>query len=183
MEPQTIKMSIEELAYVISPPGHIKSDVAVLKDDIHFLIGNRFADLYTKAHVALFRFNEGAYFDDINQHVAGVAGTLTPFNIFLKDLSVLSTGATHRIAINILNKYPLREVFEKILCKNTRYMPHISVASRLSDEDLNKAWPYLKDFAYSQHFVCDRISVFARRGLHWSLYREIPFSDTPGRCV
>ena len=77
MESLKVKMSIEELAFVIAPPGHIKSDVSVLKDDVHFLIGRPFVDVYSKAHVALFKFNEKEYFDDITHH-AGRAdpGTL-----------------------------------------------------------------------------------------------------------
>jgi 2'-5' RNA ligase len=175
MEPLRIKMSIDELAFVIAPPGHIKSDVSVLKDDVHFLIGRPFDDMYVKAHVALFKFNEEAYFDDITRHVEDVAAHFTPFNIFLKDLSVLYTGASRMIVMNILNKYPVREIFEKLVRKNIRYVPHISIASKLSPADLLRAWPYLKDFSYSQHFTCDRIAVFARVGPQWTLYREIPF--------
>jgi len=175
MESLKIKMSIEELAFVISPPGHIKSDVSVLKDDVHFLIGRPFEDMYTKAHVALFKFNEKAYFDDITRHVADVATQFEAFNVFLKDLGVLYTGANRMIVMNLLNKYPVREIFEKLVRKNDRYVPYISIASQLTPSDLLKAWPYMKDFTYSQHFTCDHISVFARVAKQWTLYKEIPF--------
>jgi len=175
MESLKIKMSIEELAFVISPPGHIKSDVSVLKDDVHFLIGRPFEDMYTKAHLALFKFNEKAYFDDITEHVATTATQFTAFNIFLKDLSVLYSGVNRTIVMNVLNKYPVREIFEKLVRKNDRYLPYISIASQLTPSDLLKAWPYMKDFTYSQHFTCDHISVFARVGKQWTLYKEIPF--------
>jgi len=177
MESLKIKMSIEELAFVISPPGHIKSDVSVLKDDVHFLIGRPFEDMYSKAHLALFKFNEQAYFDDITDHVATVATQFAPFNVFLKDLSVLYTGANRTIVMNVLNKYPVREIFEKLVRKNDRYVPYVSIASQLTPSDLLKAWPYLKDFTYSQHFTCDQISVFARMGKQWTLYKEIPFGS------
>lgn len=177
MESLKIKKSIEELAFVLSPPGHIKSDVAVLKDDVHFLIARPFEDMHTKAHVALFKFNDTAYFDDITRYVAGVATQLTAFNVFLKDLSVMYTGTSRMIVMNVLNKYPVREIFEKLVRKNDRYVPYISIASQLTPSDLLKAWPYLKDFTYSQHFTCDRISVFGRVGRQWNLYREIPFGS------
>ena len=177
MESLKINLSIEELAFVISPPGHIKSDVAVLKDDVHFLIGRAFEDMYTKAHLALFKFNERAYFEDITQHVSDVATHFAPFNIFLKDLTVLYTGTTRMIAMNVLNKYPVREIFEKLVRKNDRYIPYISIASHLTPSDLLKAWPYMRDFTYSQHFTCDHIAVFARTGKQWNLYKEIPFGS------
>ena len=177
MESLKVKMSIEELAFVIAPPGHIKSDVSVLKDDVHFLIGRPFVDVYSKAHVALFKFNEKEYFDDITRHVTNAAAQFAPFNIFLKDLSVLHTGPHRTIAMNVLNKYPVREIFEKIVRKNDRYMPYISIASHLTPSDLLKAWPYLKDFTYSQHFTCDHIAVFAKMGTQWTLYKEIPFGS------
>jgi hypothetical protein len=175
LESFKIKKSIEELAFVISPPGHIKSDVSVLKDDVHFLIGRPFRDMYEKAHVALFKFNETAYFDDITMHVADVASQFTAFNVFLKDLNVIYTGANRAIAMNVLNKYPVREIFEKLVRKDDRYVPYISIASQLTPSDLLKAWPYLRDFTYSQHFTCDHISVFARVAQQWTLYKEIPF--------
>ena len=177
MESLKIKMSIEELAFVISPPGHIKSDVSVLKDDVHFLIGRPFEDMYTKAHLSLFKFNEKAYFEDITQHVSAIATQFTAFNIFLKDLSVVYAGVNRTIVMNVLNKYPVREIFEKLVRKNDRYMPYISIASQLTPSDLLKAWPYMKDFTYSQHFTCDHISVFARVGRQWTLYKEIPFGS------
>lgn len=177
MESLKTKKSVEELAFVLSPPGHIKSDVTVLKDDVHFLIGRPFEDMYTKAHVALFKFNDAAYFDDINRHVTEVAAQLTAFNVFLKDLSVMYTGANRAIVMNVLNKYPVREIFEKLVRKNDRYVPYISIASQLTPSDLLKAWPYMKDFTYSQHFTCDRIAVFARVGRQWNLHREIPFGS------
>jgi hypothetical protein len=177
MESLKIKITIEELAFVISPPGHIKSDVSVLKDDVHFLIGRPFEDMYTKAHLALFKFNEKAYFDDITHHVATAATQFAAFNVFLKDLSVLYVGANRTIVMNVLNKYPVREIFEKLVRKNDRYMPYISIASQLTPSDLLKAWPYMKDFTYSQHFTCDHISVFARVGKQWTLYKEIPFGS------
>jgi hypothetical protein len=175
MESLKIKMSIEELAFVISPPGHIKSDVSVLKDDVNFLIGRPFADMYSKAHVSLFKFNEKAYFDDITQHVTDVATQFTAFNVFLKDLGVLYSGAHRTIVMNVLNKYPVREMFEKLVRRDERYVPYISIASHLTPSDLLKAWPHLRDFTYSQHFTCDHISVFARVAQQWTLYREIPF--------
>lgn len=177
MESQKIKMSIEELAFVIAPPSHIKSDVSVLKDDVHFLIGRPFEDMFTKAHVALFKFNDRNYFDEITQHVTQVAKQCTAFNIFLKDLNVLYTGPSRAIVVNVLNKYPVREIFEKLVRKNDRYVPYIGIASQLTPGDLVKAWPYLRDFTYSQHFTCDHISVFGRTGNRWTLYKEIPFGD------
>lgn len=177
METLKIQSSIDELAFVISPPGHIKSDVSVLKDDVHFLIGRPFSDMYTKAHVSLFKFNEQAYFDDITRHVSEAAAHFSSFNIFLKDLGVLYTGAHRSIIVNVLNKYPVREIFEKLVRKNDRYMPCISIASQLTPSDLLKVWPYLKDFSYSQHFTCDHISVYARQGTHWNLHQDIPFES------
>lgn len=175
MESLKIKLSVEELAFVISPPGHIKSDVAVLKDDVHFLIGRPFEDMHTKAHIALFKFSDQAYFDDITLHVSSVATQFEAFNIFLKDLNVLYTGVNRMIVMNVLNKYPVREIFEKLVRKNDRYLPYVAIASQLTPSDLLKAWPYLKDFTYSQHFTCDRISVFGRVGKQWTLCQEIPF--------
>jgi hypothetical protein len=41
-----------------------------------------------------------------------------------------------------------------------------------------KTWLYLKDFHYSQHFLCDRITVLARAGKRWTHYRDIMFAPS-----
>jgi 2'-5' RNA ligase len=60
-----------------------------------------------------------------------------------------------------VNKYPVRDIFEKLIKEDTGYIPHITIAKKLAAEDFLKAWPYLKDLPYS-HFLCDRITVFGR---------------------
>ncbi|MEJ7645003.1 MAG: 2'-5' RNA ligase family protein [Chryseolinea sp.] len=169
--------SIDELFFIISPPGHIKSDVSVLKDDVQYLIGHQFDDRYAKAHISLFKFDVEEHFDDITRHVEEVAMNFSPFNIFIKNLNVFYNGSYRTIFLDIVNKYPVREIFEKLVKKDVQYVPTITIAKKLAAEDFLKAWPYLKDFPYSQHFLCDRITVLARIEEKWITYKEIPFGQ------
>ncbi|HTE29316.1 MAG TPA: 2'-5' RNA ligase family protein [Chryseolinea sp.] len=167
--------SIDELFFIISPPGHIKSDVSVLKDDVQYLIGHRFEDRHAKAHVSLFKFDVEQHFEDITKHVEEVAAHFSPFNIFIKDLNVFHNGASRTIFLDIVNKYPVRDILEKLVRKDVQYTPNITIAKNLTAEDFLKAWPYLKDLPYSQHFLCDRITVLARIEEKWITYKEILF--------
>jgi 2'-5' RNA ligase len=169
--------SIDELFFIISPPPHIKSDVSVLKDDVQYLIGHHFDDRYAKAHISLFKFDVEEHFDDITRHVEEVAGSFSPFNIFIKDLNVFFNGPHRTIFLDIMNKYPVREIFEKLVKKDVQYVPTITIARKLTAEDFLKAWPYLKDLPYNQHFLCDRITVLARIEEKWITYKEILFGQ------
>lgn len=166
---------IQELSFIIAPPGHIKSDVSVLKDDVQFLIGHNFEDRNAKAHISLFKFDLEGHFEDITRHVEETAAGFSAFNVFIKDLNVFYDGPYRTIFLEIVNKYPLREIVEKLVKKDARYTPHIAVARKLEAEDFLKAWPYLKDLPYNQHFLCDRITVLARVDDRWIHYKDIPF--------
>ncbi|MEO5976947.1 MAG: hypothetical protein ABIS36_04880 [Chryseolinea sp.] len=125
MKPSKIKIgnSIEELFFIISPPVHIKSDVSVLKDDVQYLIGHGFEDRHSTAHISLFRYDLEPHFDDITRHVEEVAAGFSAFNIFIKDLNVIHNGSQRTIFLDIVNKYPVRDIFEKLVKKDIQFTP------------------------------------------------------------
>jgi len=167
---------VKELFFIIAPPRHILSDAFVLKDDVHYLIGHEFDDRYAKAHISLFKYND-MHADDMIRHVEAKAAYFKPFNIFIKDLNVFYNGTLRTIYMDIVNKYPVREIFEKLVKEESGYTPHITIAKKLAAEDFLKAWPYLKDLPYSQHFLCDRITVLARSEGKWIHYQDILFGQ------
>lgn len=164
-----------ELLFIIAPPPHICSDVAVLKDDVHYLIGHTFSDRFSKAHISLFRYAD-EHTDDIIRFVEEKAVAFQSFNVFLKDFGVFQQGSNRSIYMDIVNKYSIREIFENLVKESSEFTPHISIAKNLSDVDFLKCWPYLKGLNYSnQHFVCDRITVLIRHENKWVHYKDIPF--------
>jgi hypothetical protein len=166
-----------ELLFIIAPPPHICSDVAVLKDDVHYLIGHTFADRYSKAHISLFRY-EDEFTGELLAFVEEKAAAFQPFNVFLKDFGVFRQGSNRSIYLDIVNKFAVSEIFESLVKESADYVPHISIAKNLSDADFLKCWPYLKGLNYgNQHFVCDRITVLIRNGSRWAHYRDIPFGE------
>jgi len=180
MKPLTIKINeeVKELLFIISPPPHIKSDVSVLKDDVQFLVGHELEDRYAKAHISIFKFDDNQHFADILQFVQSKANYFKPFNVFLKNLNVFHHGAVRTIYMDIVNKYPIHDIFEKLVKEDINYTPHIPIAKNMQPEDFLKTWLYLKDFHYSQHFLCDRITVLARAGKKWTHYRDILFGSS-----
>ena len=178
MKPTQIKISnpVQELLFIIAPPRHIKSDVSVLKDDVQYLIGHEFDDRYSKACISLFKYRD-EHLDGMIEHVASKAAHFKPFNIFIKDLNVFYNGSYRTIYLDIINKYPVRDIFEKLIKEDAGYTPHITIAKKLGAEDFLKAWPYLKDLPYSQHFLCDRITVLARTEDKWVHYKDILFGQ------
>lgn len=169
-----IKNPVQELFFLLSPPPHIVSDVSVIKDDVQFLVGHEFEDRYSKAHISLFKYND-EHTDDIIRFVESKAAHFKPFNVFLKDLNVFHHGSNRTIYLDVVNKYPIRDIFEKLVKEDIHYTPHISIAKNIGIEDFLKCWAYLKDLSYSQHFLCDRITVLARGEKRWVHYRDIVF--------
>ena len=176
MKPSEIRISnpVQELLFIIAPPRHIKSDVSVLKDDVQYLIGHEFDDRYSTACITLFNYSD-EHVTDMIEHVESKAAHFKPFNIFIKDLNVFYTGTNRTIYLDIVNKYPVRDIFEKLIKEDAGYIPHITIAKKLAAEDFLKAWPYLKDLPYSQHFLCDRITVLARAENRWVHFKDIVF--------
>lgn len=171
------QQSIKELFFMIAPPRHILSDVSVLKDDVHYLIGHELEDRFTKASIALFKYNDTE--DRMNhmlRFVEARAAELPPFNVFLKDFGVFFNGSFRTIYMDIVNKSPIQEVFEKIVREDPDFIPHIAIARNLAISDFLRCWPYLKGLRYSnQHFLCDRITVLARSERTWTHYKDILF--------
>lgn len=166
---------VQELFFLIAPPRHIASDVAVLKDDVHYLIGHDFEDRFSKAHIPLFKYND-EHIDDMISFVEEKAASFEAFNVFLKDFNVFYNGSKRTVYMDIVNKYPVREIFENLVKEDANFTPHITIAKNLSSEDFLKCWPYLKELNYSnQHFLCDRITVLARNGKKWLHYKDICF--------
>lgn len=174
--PIGLKDSIQELFFIIAPPPHIISDASVLKDDIQYLIGHKFDGRYVKAHISLFSYTD-KHIDDMIEFVESRSVGFKAFNVFIKDFGVYHNGDKHAIYMDIVNKYPIRDVFEKLVMPIPEFMPRITLAKNLSNEDFLKTWPYLKGLQYNQHFTCDRITVWARTGKKWIHYKDIMFEE------
>jgi 2'-5' RNA ligase len=173
----TIKLdeSVKELFFLISPPRHIRSDVSVLKDDVHYLIGREMEDRFSKAHISLFKYSDTeTHMKHMVRFVEARASEISPFNVFLKDFGVFYSGSFRTVYMDIVNKSPIEEIFEKIVKQESSYTPHITIAKNLTTDEFLRCWPYLKGLNYSnQHFLCDRITVLARADRKWSHYKDI----------
>lgn len=175
----TQQKSIKELFFIITPPRHIISDVSVLKDDVHYLIGHELEDRYSKPNIALFKYSDTENrMNHMLRFVEARAAELQPFNVFLKDFGVFYNGAFRTVYMDIVNKTPVQEIFEKIVKQDPDYIPHITIARNLAIQDFLRCWPYLKGLRYSnQHFLCDRITVLGRADRKWMPFKEILFGD------
>lgn len=172
-----IQNPVQELFFIIAPQRHIKSDVSVLKDDVHYLIGHTFEDQRSPAHISLFKYAD-EHTDDMIEFVESKAAEIEPFNVFLKDFGTFYNGSKRTIYMDIVNKYTIQDIFEKLIKEDKSFTPHITIAKNLAMEDFLKCWPYLKGLRYSnQHFLCDRITVLARVDKKWIHYKDIMLGE------
>lgn len=172
--------TVRELFFFIAPPRHIASDVSVLKDDVHYLVGRELQDRYARACISLFRYSDTEkHMHHILRFVEARAAQFTPFNVFLKDFGVFYNGSKRTIYMDVVNKFYIQDVFDKLVKQGTAYTPHITIAKNLDEEEYLRCWPYLKGLHYSnQHFLCDRITVMGRTDSKWIPVREIHFGGT-----
>jgi len=178
--PQTAQ-EVKELFFLIQPPRHITSDVSVLKDDVHYLVGRELKDRFVKAHISLFKFSDtGLHMKHLIRFVEARAAEFSPFNVFLKDFGAFYNGSKRSIYMDVVNKFYIQDVFEKLVKQGTSYTPHIPIATNLDEEDYWRCWPYLKSLHYgNQHFLCDRITVLARSDAKWTHFKDIHFGGRP----
>jgi 2'-5' RNA ligase len=172
--------ALQELFFIISPQPHIKSDVSVLKDDVHYLIGRTYESHKSLAHISLFQYENAnpELIDDLIEFVESKARYFESFNVFLKDFGTFHHGAKRTIYMDIVNKYPIRDIFEKLVKEDAHFTPHITIAKNLTEEEYLRCMPYLRGLKYgNQHFVCDRITILARQGNKWAHYKDIMFGE------
>lgn len=172
---------VKELFFIISPPRHIRSDVSVLKDDVHYLIGREPEDRYARAVISLFRYSDTEHhMKHLMRFVEARAAQFSPFNVFLKDFGVFYNGSKRTIYMDVVNKFYIQDIFERLICEGTSYTPHITIARNLDEEEYLRCWPYLKGLNYSnQHFLCDRITVLGKTDDKWIHYKDIIFGGKP----
>src|SRR5687768_17063089 len=129
MKPQhsITEQPVKELFFLISPPRHIISDVSVLKDDVHYLVGRKLEDRNSIAHISLFTYHD-EHVQDIIRHVQVRAAQSQPFNVFLKGFGVFFNGPKRTIYMDIVNKSPIQEIFEKVVKEDSDFIPHIPIA-------------------------------------------------------
>lgn len=95
---QTQQQLVKELFFIIAPPRHIISDVSVLKDDVHYLIGHELEDRYSKANIGLFKYSDTVNrMNHMVRFVEARAKEIQPFNVFLKDFGVFYHGSFRTI--------------------------------------------------------------------------------------
>ncbi|MDW8331135.1 MAG: hypothetical protein RMK43_05740 [Cyclobacteriaceae bacterium] len=162
-----------ELWFTIVPPPHIRSDVSVLRDDIHYLMGHGFEGQRSMPLVSLFRYT-GEYGHDLMDLVENRAKKWEPFNVFLKDFGYSVQGDRRSIYIDLVNRYAITELVEHLTGFSENIWPVLPLARNLSSGDFLKCWPYLKALNYgNQHFPCTEITVFKRENGKWIKERII----------
>ncbi len=174
MYPSLINSAEQEFFFLISPPPHIKNAVALLKEDIQTVVGHELIDRYSKPHISLFKCG-GKHIETMLQYARSKAAYVKPFNIFLKNFNAFRQGSSSTIYLDIINKYPISDIFKELVTEEISFTPQITLTKNIDIEDFKKTWSYLKDFSYSQHFLCDRITVLTREQTKWIHYKDIMF--------
>jgi len=168
------KNEASELIYIIDLPPSVRQFVGHLKKHIREVLGHSFDSQQVSPHISLFRQTD-PHAERFLYDADHVLKSFKPFHINLKNLNVFKHGDKRTIYLEVVNKWPLCDVFEQLTGEQD-FFPHVVIAKDLEAEDFFRVWHSLKDYPYINYFRCDRVTVLKKETKKWVPYVELPFA-------
>jgi hypothetical protein len=167
----------QKIFLLLSPSPSITRYVSELKSRVHDILGHDYEGCNSLAHISVWmRYLNHA--ENFLYSVEDKMRMVNPFIIGVKNLNVFHHGPNQRtIYLEVVNKTPACELWEKLVGQEKDFTPHITIARNLSLEEFDKVWSELKDVSYSDYFRCDRLTVLRWKDNKWNHHIDIPFSN------
>jgi len=170
-------MKRQKIFLLLSPSESIIKYVAELKVRVRNILGHEYDSYHSKAHISLLMHYLN-HAENFLYHVDDKMHQVNPFTLVVKNLNVFHHGPNLRtIYLEVVNKTSACELCEKLVGQPNQFVPHITIARKLSIDEFNKVWSELKHLSYSNYFRCDRLTVLKWRDNKWNHHIDIPFSD------
>jgi 2'-5' RNA ligase len=166
----------QKIFLLLSPSQPIIDYAAELKQQVMDILGHHYEGYHSKAHLSLLMQYLG-HAENFLYAVDDKMNSVNPFTLTVKNLNVFYHGAGQRtIYLDVVNKTPACELWEKLVGKEEGFTPHITIARNLSANDFDRVWTELKHLNYSNHFLCDRLTVLKWSvSQRWDHYMDISF--------
>jgi hypothetical protein len=165
----------EELLYVIPAPSFIANFVTRLKEHVQASLGHPFSKPTPRPCISLLKDHQPKAERFLYTAYSRIT-TFKPFHVSVKNLNVLRKNDRFTIYLDIVYKTPLYEVVENLSAEGTEFIPSFVIAEDLEVDDFVKVWKDLKSISFSDHFLCDHITVLKKNRHRWVHYIDIPFA-------
>lgn len=167
--------AVDELMYIIPAPSFIANFVNRLKEHVQASLGHPLPKAQPRPCISLLK--------DHQPHAERFLYTaysrithVKPFHVSVKNLNVLRKDDRFTIYLDIVYKTPLYEVLENLTNTDTEFLPNFVIAENLEVDEFVKVWKDLKSISFSDHFLCDHITVLKKNRHRWVHYIDIPFA-------
>jgi 2'-5' RNA ligase len=163
----TEKRSRERYEYfiLIAPDENVKRQIALKKSALNYEIGISESDLWSIAHISLFKFASAMHEQLIVPKIKNALEGLDSFRIDLKNLDIYDHGYKKSIVFKFQDDKPVKQVNEILLgAFNQRVHdidPHLTIARSVPNYDFDKI-SNLNNYYFKGGFMCDKITVLRR---------------------
>lgn len=143
---------------VLSPPRHIKSTIAKVKQELNTIAGITERNLHSIAHITL----TDKLTDDIDfpATIASIVQGEKPFTVKLSGWNYFDHGHSVTVYIDVVNLKPVVNLMK--LVGSSSKTPHISLAKKVSHETFAKLKPYLDQLQFEMEWTCTEVSVLRK---------------------
>ncbi|MCE3259867.1 MAG: hypothetical protein K0S12_1508 [Bacteroidetes bacterium] len=154
-----------EYFILISPDDHIKRQIALKKSALNYEIGISESNLWSIAHISLFKFSSAVHEQLILPRIKKALLGMKSFRIDIKNLDVFDHGYKKSIVFKFQDDKPVKQVNELLLTafghRAHEIDPHLTIARSVPNRDYNKISD-LRNYYFEGGFVCNKVTVLRR---------------------
>ena len=175
-----------EILFLISPSYDIKVNHSGFKDLVYKQIGP-FKSRRSKAHISLLRIEttEELIFRYITVFKT-LLRNVKPFSIHLNGFRVFDHKSKKTIYSHLLNQEHIANIFRLLNCSEKPFIPHITIAKSLTNDQFKRVWPLFENRLYKKSFFCSYITILVRTvdsDESWNFYEDIPLTSNSNARV
>jgi 2'-5' RNA ligase len=166
--PETVKETgpaVFEYFFLISPSSRIKEQIAEKKRLLHKEIGISKENLYSIAHVSLFKIQSPINDRFLSSLIKSVAENSKPFMLDIKEIEKFPHGNKSSIVLLFNEDLKVQRLREYLLfvlgSRVTSFTPHLTIAKALPNEEVQKI-KELNDYFFEGSFECDKITILKK---------------------
>lgn len=157
-----------EYFFIISPDNKTKIKVKFLKERLNKTINLSSDNLFSKAHISLFKLRSKNNIDNyIINEVNEALQKKRRFKIKIQGQGILDHGNVSKsLVLHLENLESIKEINKILLASfnipHHKISPHITIARAIPIQDFIKIAPTIDEYNYEGEFICKSIKILKR---------------------
>jgi hypothetical protein len=160
----TERRSRERYEYfiLIAPDENIKRQIALKKSALNYEIGISESDLWSIAHISLFKFSSAIHEQLIVPRIKKALNGVDKFRIDIKNLDVYDHGFKKSIVFKFQDDKPVKTINDLLLAAFRQRIyeidPHLTIARSVPNHDYERISD-LNNYYFKGGFLCEKITA------------------------